>query len=132
MKRISERVTDWLWFGHCPVCQAVPGSACLNQAQRLTATIRGQDSLYRPHDGREKLAERIIPFLSDEAREAAPELLAWMEAHIATGSTTWAGARSVERAEQFRQVAWGLRRALTAVRTTRADPYWPDRAASDA
>lgn len=129
-KRSSE-VTDWLWFGYCPVCETSPGHACLNQQERLTATIRGQSSITRPHDGREKLAERIVPFLSDDARATLPEMLAWLQAQVALADVPWAGEGSKARAEACQLVAWELGRAGTAVPTTRSNPYWPDRATAD-
>lgn len=131
-RRRAARVTDWLWFGHCPTCEAYPGGQCLNQRDRLDATIRGQSALTRPHDGREKLKERIVPFLSEEARAAVPEVLAWLEAHIERGEQTWAGRGTKELADACLVVAWQLRKAATAVPTTRADPYWADRDAADA
>jgi hypothetical protein len=83
--------TDWKWFGDCDTCEAVPGGACLDQRNRLTATIRGQKPLARPHAGRTKLADRLIPFLSEEARAAVPEIVSYL-ATVATFGAEW-GAR---------------------------------------
>jgi hypothetical protein len=114
--------TDWLWYGLCGTCECLPGGACLNQRDPQTATIRGQGTITRPHDNREKLAERIIPFVMPESTTA--DVLAWLDAHAEEGNHEWTGTTGRERAAAFGLVAHVLRQAVIETPTTRADPYW--------
>lgn len=118
----KKGATDWLWYGYCGTCECVPGSPCLNQRDPLTATIRGQGAISRPHHDREKLAERIIPFVLPESTTA--DVLAWLDAHAEQGSSEWIGAGGRAEAEAFARVAHRLRQAVLETPTTRADPYW--------
>lgn len=122
---MASGATDWLWYDMCPTCLANPGGACLDQRRRLTATIVGQGPLRRPHDGRPTLPERIVPVLSDQARQAMPEVLAWIRANIAYSEVPWRNNHFQQgQRDQFKFVAFLLEQAATEEATTREDPTW--------
>lgn len=125
--RGTTRRTDWLWYDLCDRCNANPGEHCLDQRNRLTATIHGQSYLHRPHAERKKLQERLVPFLSPEARASCKEIAARFQveaARIRDPGDSIAGIYNRERVNQWEFGAHQLKLLADEVPTTRAEPWW--------
>ncbi|WP_425484845.1 zinc finger domain-containing protein [Amycolatopsis anabasis] len=127
-------VTDWQWYDACEICDAQPGEACVDLRQRLTATIRGRTRLSRPHKERRKLERRLVPFLSEGAREYIPEILDYLAAYRDASYAehdSYAGRANTQSRDAINMVSHLLSRAANAVPTTRAEASWPDREAAE-
>lgn len=129
MRKLRTEVTDWLWYDGCEICEAWPGEVCWNMTKGSTATVHnGRPPLRRPHKERRKLAERLIPFLSEEARAQMPEILRYLRAYTEFhANDSWSVAGKANKIRE--KIEYGMHvlgNAAGSVPTTRSTAAWPD------